>query len=45
MTHTSSRSLSVLLAAAFMFGLWAPTLSVQPARADTIVVVTLPELA
>ena len=41
---TSSRTLSVLLAAAFAFGLWLPTLSVPAAHAEAGVVV-VPELA
>lgn len=49
MTHTSSRSLSLLLAAAFAVGLWLPTLSVPPAHAEAahagIGAAALPELA
>lgn len=44
MTRTSSRSLSLLLAAAFAVGLWLPTLSVPAAHAE-IGLSALPELA
>ena len=45
MTRSSSyRTLSVLLAAAFAFGLWLPTVSVPAAHAEAGAVI-LPELA